>query len=103
MTRTETALTIASGWTAGSNWAIKKAGIVEAYIEVTGGTYTSGWNTVATLPEGYRPYHYFDDALLDNGRSTACAVKVTTYGSVQVYYTSNLANNLRLHMMFQAV
>ena len=95
-------LTVASGWTATQNWCRKRAGIVEKYIEVTGGTMSSGWNTVATLPEGFRPMDYFDSVTLDNGNVTACDFKTAANGNLSVYKTSTTSNNLRLHCTFLA-
>ena len=96
-------LSIASGWSGGNSWLIKSGNIVECYVEITGGTLSSGWNTVATLPSGFRPYSYFDSIQDDNGRDSFCTVKVTSGdGYIQVYKTSTTSNNLRLHFSFIA-
>lgn len=99
----QSVLTIASGWNSDGNWCIKKAGVVEMYIQITGGTYSSGWNQVATLPEGYRPKYSFDSINLDNGSNELAAdVKIQADGKVSVYKTETLSNNLRFHAVFFA-
>lgn len=96
-------LSIARGWSGNNSYLVKSGNIVECYVEVTGGTLSSGWNTVATLPSGFRPYSYFDSIQDDNGRDSFCTVKVTAgEGYIQVYKTSTTSNNLRLHFTFIA-
>lgn len=95
-------LSIASGWSGSNSWLVKSGNIVDCYVEVTGGTLSSGWNTVATLPSGFRPYSYFDSLQVDNGRDSFCFTKVTASGYIQVYKGSNTSNNLRLHFTFIA-
>ena len=94
-------ITKASGWSTGVNWVKRKFGIVEFYYECNGGTLpSSGWFTVGTLPSGFRPNSYFDMINLDNQKSTDCCVKVTSTGAIQIYRTSSMSNNFRLHGMF---
>ena len=97
-----TTVTRASGWSEGQNWVKKKFGIVQMYFEVNGGSVSSsGWITVGTLPEGFRPTGtYIDMVNLDNSRSSDCCIKIGTGGAIQVYKTSTLSNNLRLYAMF---
>lgn len=96
----EGTLSIASGWTNGNSWVLKTGNVVDCYVEVTNGTLSSGWNTIATLPEGFRPRYYFDSIQLDNGRDTIVAAKVVYNGAIQVYKLTNTSNNLRLHLTF---
>lgn len=98
----EGSLSIASGWTNGNSWLFKTGNVVDCYVEITGGTLSSGWNTIATLPEGFRPKYYFDSVQLDNGRDTIVATKVVYSGAIQVYKLTNTSNNLRLHFSFIA-
>lgn len=96
-------LGVESGWTATQSWCKKRAGVVEFYLEITGGTLSSGWNTVGTLPSGYRPGIVFDMLGFDNGASSPAngvQTKVTTAGLIQVYKLSATTNNLRLHGTF---
>lgn len=97
-----TTVTRASGWSEGINWVKKKFGIVQMYFEVSGGSVSSsGWITLGTLPEGFRPRGtYIDMVNLDNQRSSDCCIKIGTGGAIQVYKTSTLSNNFRLYAMF---
>ena len=98
----EGSLSIASGWTNGNSWVLKTGNIVDCYVEITNGTLSSGWNTIATLPEGFRPHSYFDSVQIDNGRDSFALTKVTAAGAVQVYKLSNTSSNLRFHFTFIA-
>lgn len=94
-------LSIASGWTNGNSWLRKSGHVVDCYVEVTGGTFSSGWNTVATLPDGFRPAAYFDSLQVDNGRDSFCFSKISaSTGAIQVYKGTNTSNNLRMHFTF---
>lgn len=96
------AVSIASGWTDTASYVRKNdSGVVEFYIQITGGTLTrNAWNTVAALPEGFRPISYYDDALLDNGNGGVADVKVQADGEVKVYAIASTTNDLRLRGMF---
>ena len=89
-------LTINKG-TAGQNWCKKKCGVVEFYVESTGISWGTGWNTIATLPSGYEPPLYYDFVAKDNTNDTACSCKITAGGEVQVYKTSSVSNHVRIH------
>lgn len=93
-------LTVVKGTVGTKNYCKKVGYIVVFYIELTGISWASGWNTLATLPTGYIPTDYFDFAGIDNTNDTACHGKVTAGGEVQVYKTSSLSNNIRLNGMF---
>lgn len=101
-TKTTDTLVVPSGWSVGNNFCAKKAGIVSFYLEVTNGTLNSGWNTIGTLPVGYRPPNAFDTLIVDNGSSGAPIAqgKVTSAGLVQVYKSSTTTNNLRAYVVF---
>lgn len=100
--KTTDTITVASGWTVANNWCAKRAGITTFYLEVTNGTLSSGWNTLGTLPVGYRPANAFDIVFVDNGTSSAPAVqgKVTSAGLIQIYKSSGTTNNLRAYATF---
>ena len=97
-------ITPASGWTLQAGSFLRKIGhLCEAYIELTGGTYpSSGWNTVATLPDGFRPIGYFDGAYLDNANDNSVVdVKFGSSGAVQVYRGSaSTSTNIRVHAVY---
>ena len=95
--------TLASGWTQTQNRVQKRAGVCEVYIEcIFSGTYSSGWNTIATLPEGYRPRFAFDTVQTDNANDSFCGVKIASGGAVQVYSKTGLSKNLRIHATYLA-
>lgn len=89
-------LTINKG-TGAQNWCRKKNGIVEFYVEVTGVSWSSGWNTIATLPSGYRPMSYYDFNGLDSNNDTSCHAKVTGAGEIQIYKAGSLSGSVRIH------
>lgn len=95
-------ITVASGWTVSQSWCRKQANVVEYDLEVTSGTLSSGWNTIGTLPLGFRPSSTFYSVGVDSGSTTvpACSVRTTTTGLIQVYKLTNTSNNLKLHGMF---
>lgn len=83
--------------TAGQNWCRKRNGLVEFYVECSAISWSSGWNTIATLPNGFKPYSYYDFMGKDNTNDTACSCKVSAMGEVQVYKTNVISNNVRVH------
>lgn len=93
-------ITVSSGWTveASNNWCRKSGHVAEFYLTVTGGTLSSGWNTLGTLPSGFRPLYAFNMVGVDNGSTgvPACQVQVSSSGEINVYKTSVLTNNLRI-------
>ena len=97
-------ITPAAGWNLQTGSFLRKIGhLCEAYIELTGGTYSSSaWYTVATLPVGFRPIQYFDAAYLDNASGNGVVdVKFESSGAVQVYKTSaSTSTNIRLHAVY---
>ena len=100
-------LTVASGWTLAAGHFLRKCGrIVEFYFAVSGGTFASGWNTIATLPAGYRPISSFDVIGVNNGSSSVGSISaqfhVLNSGAIEVYNLSGITNNLRLHAVFIA-
>ena len=95
-------ITVASGWVVNQSTCKRQANVVEYYLEVTGGTLSSGWNTIGTLPLNFRPSTTFNDVGIDTGNATApvCWTQVTTNGLIRVYKLSGTTNNLRLHGTF---
>lgn len=95
-------LTVKKG-TGAQNWCRKKCGLVEFYIEVTGASWSTGWNTIATLPSGYIPISYYDFNGIDNTNDTSCHAKITASGDVQVYKTNSLSSAVRVHGLYFAL
>ena len=101
-TATNSSVSLETGWTSSTNWCRKRNGTCEIYLEVTGGTLASGWNTIGTIPSGYSPVGAHDFVCVDNGNSTnpAAQCKITTAGLIQIYKLSGTTNNLRIHDVF---
>lgn len=96
----QTTITAASGFTASINHVYKYGRVVQFIYWVTG-TLSSGWNTVGTLPVGYRPIDSFDNIALDNmGSSPAAAMKVSSTGNIQLYRLSTSSSEFRLTATF---
>ena len=99
-------LTPEAGWTVNTNYVHRNAnGVCEFYIEISGGSYGSlnAWNTVATLPEGFRPSVGYDTIMLDNGRvGYGVDIKVQTDGQIKIYPDANTTRNIRLRGVFLA-
>lgn len=96
-----TTASITSGWTATQNVVFRRNKFVEVNIQLNGGTITSGqWNTIATIPSGYRSKYSFDTEFVNNSTGFGIQGKITTAGAVQVYGMSTVSNNLRLHVVY---
>lgn len=97
-------LSLSSGWTSSSNWIKRTKYTYEFYLELSGGTLSVGWNTVATFPSGYRPTATFDMLGLDNRSGDALQVKInSTSNIVQVYgMSAQTSAQVRIHGMFAA-
>lgn len=89
-------LTVIKG-TVSTNRCWKHAGMVEFFIDLTGLTYTSGWNTVAKLPSGFEPTAYYDFPVLNVSTDQATSGKVTATGEVQIFKSSYAGANMRIH------
>lgn len=101
------ALTAAGGWTIDADSWLKKCGrLVSFYISVSGGTFTSGWNTLAAVPAGYRPSNSFNVIGINNGSTSLASIsakfQVLSSGIIGVYNMTGLTNNLRLYATFVA-
>lgn len=95
-----TTISTASGWSASEN-AVYKTGRVVWFVLWVQGTLASGWNTIGTLPTGYRPIKAFDSLQVDNGASSPAAqVKITTSGEIQIYKLSGSSTAFRLASTF---
>lgn len=88
------------GWSA-NGWCKKYGNLVSFYIDGNkSSALASGWNTVATLPSGFRPNDAFDFAMIDPGSDYASEGKVNTDGTVQVYKNSNSTTRIRCQTTF---
>ena len=96
----QTTITAESGFTASINHVYKYGRVVQFIYWVTG-TLSSGWNTVGTLPVGYRPIDSFDNIALDQmGSDPAADMKVSSAGNIQLYRLSTSSSEFRLTATF---
>lgn len=88
------------GW-AVNGWCKKYGNLVTFYIDGNkSSALASGWNTIGTLPAGFRPLDAFDFAMIDPGSDFASEGKVNTDGTVQVYKNSNSTTRIRAQATF---
>ena len=73
---------------------IKKNGYVNVRMWGTGMTQSAGtWITLATLPEGYRPYSIaYGTAVFGNNGQYPALARVDTDGSIQTYCNTAITN-----------
>lgn len=93
---------LSSGWTATSKWVKRIGGIVEFYVEVTGGSLTVGWNTIGIFPTGFKPTATYDFPGIDNRSGALMQTKVnSSANALQVYAASAQSGaQVRLHGLF---
>ena len=85
----------ANGWTV-SGWCKKINNIVCFYIDANkSSALATGWNTIATLPLGYRPELGFDFDMIDPGSDFAAEGKVLPDGEIQVYKNDHSTTRIR--------
>ena len=88
------------GWTA-NGWCKKYGNLVSFYVDGNkSSALASGWNTIGTLPSGFRPNDAFDFAMIDPGSDFASEGKVNTDGTVQVYKNANSTTRIRAQATF---
>jgi hypothetical protein len=88
-------LTFASGWTKVDGETdtsvlrythCRKYGkVVELAVSANTSSSHSGWNTVCTIPSGYRPSHPFTTLGYSNDNDSNAIFRVNTAGEVMVY------------------
>ena len=69
---------------------IHSGNVVHIEIYITSTTYSAGWNTIGTVPEGLRPGQYVQAMALDNGTSSRedsfpIQLRITTSGAIEAY------------------
>ena len=62
---------------------------------MSGGSLSNGWNTIGTIPSGYKSLNNFDFIIWDNGNSYGVQGKIKSDGELQIYKTSSVSNNIR--------
>lgn len=87
----DTTVSLSSGYTASINTVTRRCGFVDLCLSATRATApTAGqWNTIGTIPTGYRPNRRRDFVACDNERDDSfCYARIMTDGSVDVYSPS---------------
>lgn len=80
------AITLASGWSASQNICEKTAGIVELNLAIIGGTLVAEiWNSIGTLPTGYRPASTIILSGVDSGTGDVLSIKIESSGAISAY------------------
>ena len=82
-------LQILKGTAGAGTRCTRNGNVVEFFIDLSGLTYISGWNTVAQLPSGWEPNNYYDDA--------SASAKVTSTGEIQIFNSSYVGAKMRIH------
>lgn len=92
----------ASGWTASTSRLKKTGNVVDVTYNANGGTLTTGWNALGTIPTGYRPAVATDFAGIDNISGESVQAQVTSGGVINVYKFADqsLHNNFRIHTTY---
>ena len=94
--------TVGEGWSVSSNvnYLVKKCGVITLDLWLTSGTLETGWTTVATIPEGFRPEFTFDTSIVDNNNGGAMMCKIEYGGAVKVYKSATAHNDFRIHVVY---
>lgn len=92
-------LQILKGTAGAGTRCIRNGNVVEFFIDLSGLTYTNGWNAVAQLPSGWEPANYYDFACLNTATDESASAKVSSAGEIQIYKSSYVGAKMRLHSM----
>lgn len=74
-----------------------------AYIKAEGSAValTAGWNTLATIPSGYRPPNYIYGLGMANELGAMCETSITgNNGAVRIYSGKSATGYVRLSLVF---
>lgn len=96
-------ITAASGWTIAYSRLAKYGHVVSVTYNVSGGTLSvTGWNSVGTIPSGFRPPYAIDFCGVDNVNCNSFQAQIAGGGSINVYKASGqtINNNVRLHVTY---
>ena len=90
-------LQILKGTAGAGTRCIRNGNVVEFFIDLSGLTYTSGWNGVAQLPSGWEPENYYDFVCLNTSTDASASAKVTSTGEIQIFNSSYVGAKMRIH------
>ena len=96
-------ITDTSGWTIAYSRLVKSGHVVTVTYNVSGGDLSiTGWNTIGTVPSGFRPPYAIDFCGIDNVNCNSFQAQIAGGGNIQVYKASGqtINNNVRLHVTY---
>ena len=93
-------ITAASGWTIAYSRLVKSGHVVTVTYNVSGGTFSSGWNVLGTIPSGFRPPSALDFCGIDNVTCGSVQAQITGSGNIHVYKAGTINNDIRLHVTY---
>lgn len=93
-------VTAETGWTrSGGCYLYRLGNMCSMFYAITGGTLTaSSWNSVGTVPSGYRPHYNLNFPALDNATDDSVQARIIgSTGVLEVFAKSGIHNDLRFY------
>lgn len=79
----------------------KRNNVVYGFYQVYASSFsTGGWNTIGTIPSGYRPSVELHIPVVNRGNDTAIHGRITTGGNIDVVSGSAISDNTRISVNF---
>lgn len=79
----------------------KKSGVAYGFYQVFASSFSTGsWNTIGTIPTGYRPSIELHIPAVNRGNDTAVHCRITTGGSIDIVSGSAISDNTRISVNF---
>lgn len=79
----------------------KKSGVAYGFYQVFASSFSTGsWNTIGTIPAGYRPSIELHIPAVNRGNDTAVHCRITTGGSIDIVSGSAISDNTRISVNF---
>lgn len=101
-----TSITAASGWTIDSSITrlLRTGRVCQLSLGITGTRMSAGWNHVATLPTGYRPFRSVNGLVaINNANDDSMQANISTdEGKINVFYKASAATNpsIRIYCVY---
>ena len=79
----------------------KKSGVAYGSYQVFASSFSTGsWNTIGTIPTGYRPSIELHIPAVNRGNDTVVHCRITTGGSIDIVSGSAISDNTRISVNF---
>ena len=79
----------------------KKSGVAYGSYQVFASSFSTGsWNTIGTIPTGYRPSLEWHIPAVNRGNDTVVHCRITTGGSIDIVSGSAISDNTRISVNF---